>query len=141
MPHRIAVIVAGAGIASAGLGFVLAQSPAPPPAAIATGRVVIDASRPGAAIPPRLYGIFYEEINHAGGGLYAELVRNRGFEDANLPPACVREGNAGATRSRPSRPRTPSWAPPPGIASTVIAGTTFDSRFAAARFAAMSMAC
>lgn len=28
------------------------------------------------------YGIFYEEINHAGdGGLYAELVRNRSFEE------------------------------------------------------------
>lgn len=54
------------------------------------GRITIDASRPGAAIPPTLYGIFYEEISHAGdGGLYAELVRNRGFEDANLPPACV----------------------------------------------------
>ena len=49
---------------------------------------------PGTPVPPRLYGIFYEEINHAGdGGLYAELVRNRGFEDANLPPACIRDGN------------------------------------------------
>lgn len=67
---------------------------APAPAARATARIVIDASKPGAAIPSNLYGIFYEEINHAGdGGLYAELVRNRGFEDANLPPACVREGN------------------------------------------------
>ena len=28
------------------------------------------------------YGIFFEEINHAGdGGLYAELIRNRSFED------------------------------------------------------------
>jgi len=59
-----------------------------------TGRISIDVSGPGTAVPPRLYGIFFEEINHAGdGGLYAELVRNRGFEDANLPPACVREGN------------------------------------------------
>jgi hypothetical protein len=45
-------------------------------------------------VPSGLYGIFFEEINHAGdGGLYAELVRNRGFEDANLPPACIRDGN------------------------------------------------
>lgn len=30
------------------------------------------------------YGIFFEEINHAGdGGLYAELIRNRSFEDNN----------------------------------------------------------
>ena len=34
------------------------------------------------AISPTLYGIFYEDINHAAdGGLYAELVRNRSFED------------------------------------------------------------
>ena len=56
------------------------------------GSIRIDASKPGARIPANLYGIFYEEISHAGdGGLYAELVQNRGFEDANLPPACVRE--------------------------------------------------
>ncbi|KAK7396083.1 hypothetical protein VNO78_16830 [Psophocarpus tetragonolobus] len=35
-------------------------------------------SRP---IPETLFGIFFEEINHAGaGGLWAELVSNRGFE-------------------------------------------------------------
>ncbi|GKV32694.1 hypothetical protein SLEP1_g41281 [Rubroshorea leprosula] len=35
-------------------------------------------SRP---IPDTLFGIFFEEINHAGaGGLWAELVSNRGFE-------------------------------------------------------------
>ncbi|CAA2973861.1 alpha-L-arabinofuranosidase 1 [Olea europaea subsp. europaea] len=32
-------------------------------------------------IPENLFGIFFEEINHAGaGGLWAELVSNRGFE-------------------------------------------------------------
>ncbi|KAL8489175.1 hypothetical protein ACS0TY_025173 [Phlomoides rotata] len=32
-------------------------------------------------IPETLFGIFFEEINHAGaGGLWAELVSNRGFE-------------------------------------------------------------
>ncbi|KAG2614695.1 hypothetical protein PVAP13_3NG010800 [Panicum virgatum] len=32
-------------------------------------------------IPQTLFGIFFEEINHAGaGGLWAELVSNRGFE-------------------------------------------------------------
>ena len=33
-------------------------------------------------VSPTLYGIFYEDINHAAdGGLYAELIRNRSFED------------------------------------------------------------
>ncbi|XP_010558130.1 PREDICTED: alpha-L-arabinofuranosidase 1-like isoform X2 [Tarenaya hassleriana] len=35
----------------------------------------------GRSIPETLFGIFFEEINHAGaGGLWAELVNNRGFE-------------------------------------------------------------
>ncbi|KAL3841122.1 hypothetical protein ACJIZ3_025713 [Penstemon smallii] len=36
---------------------------------------------PTKKIPETLFGIFFEEINHAGaGGLWAELVSNRGFE-------------------------------------------------------------
>ncbi len=39
---------------------------------------------------PRMWGVFYEEINHAGdGGLYAELLRNRSFADACLPEGTV----------------------------------------------------
>ena len=54
--------------------------------------IIIDAAKPGARIPSSLYGIFFEEISHAGeGGLYGELIQNRGFEDANLPPACKLE--------------------------------------------------
>ena len=35
---------------------------------------------------PKMWGIFYEEINHAGdGGLYAELISNRNFADAEIP--------------------------------------------------------
>jgi hypothetical protein len=59
------------------------------------GAITVDAGTSGARIPPNLYGIFFEEISHAGdGGLYAELVQNRGFEDANLPPACVLDGDS-----------------------------------------------
>jgi hypothetical protein len=44
--------------------------------------VTIDASQRGVNISPTLYGIFFEDIRFAGdGGLYAELVRNRSFED------------------------------------------------------------
>ncbi|MCX7044758.1 MAG: hypothetical protein NTX50_04620 [Candidatus Sumerlaeota bacterium] len=48
--------------------------------------LTVDVSQPGPKISPMLYGIFFEEINHAGdGGLYAELVRNRNFDDAKTP--------------------------------------------------------
>ena len=49
--------------------------------------VQIDAGKRGASIGDVHYGIFFEEINHAGdGGLYAELVRNRSFEDSDTDP-------------------------------------------------------
>ncbi|AES81079.1 putative non-reducing end alpha-L-arabinofuranosidase [Medicago truncatula] len=51
--------------------------------------LVVDASQAsGRRIPETLFGIFFEEINHAGaGGLWAELVSNRGFEAGgpNIP--------------------------------------------------------
>ena len=42
----------------------------------------IDAQQRGPKVSRMLYGIFYEDINHAAdGGIYAELIRNRSFED------------------------------------------------------------
>jgi alpha-L-arabinofuranosidase len=41
----------------------------------------IAADKPGAKINPAMWGVFFEDINFgADGGLYAELVKNRGFE-------------------------------------------------------------
>jgi alpha-L-arabinofuranosidase len=43
--------------------------------------ISVDAGQPGHQISPRLYGIFFEDINFAGdGGLNAELVKNGSFE-------------------------------------------------------------
>src|SRR5580658_520170 len=43
--------------------------------------IAVDASHPGPAISPSMYGIFFEDINFgADGGLYPELVKNRSFE-------------------------------------------------------------
>lgn len=45
-------------------------------------KMTVDTANPGVKISPMLYGAFFEEINHAGdGGLYAELISNRSFED------------------------------------------------------------
>jgi alpha-L-arabinofuranosidase len=54
--------------------------------------IKIDLSKKGSEIPVSMYGVFFEEINHAGeGGLYAEMIRNRGFEDQVLVPGCKLE--------------------------------------------------
>lgn len=45
----------------------------------------VDATQLGPEISPVHYGLFYEDINHAAdGGLYAELIRNRSFEDNTM---------------------------------------------------------
>ena len=71
-------------LAIAALAFGTA---APLRAAPATLTVQVD--KPVHAISPMLYGIFFEDINcSADGGLYAELVRNRNFEESGIgPPA------------------------------------------------------
>src|SRR5271157_3218905 len=66
----------------AGICLALWSSSAP----AQTGTVTIHAVRPAANISSNLSGIFFEEINMAGdGGIYAELVRNRSFEEAATP--------------------------------------------------------
>jgi len=51
-----------------------------------TATLKVAADQPGHPISPTLYGIFFEDINcSADGGLYAELIRNRNFEDADKP--------------------------------------------------------
>jgi alpha-L-arabinofuranosidase len=63
---------------------------------IAAG-LVIRMDLPGAAVSPTLYGVFFEDINRAGdGGLYAELVQNRSFEDNEHLIAWTPLTNAGA---------------------------------------------
>ncbi|MDE5585325.1 MAG: hypothetical protein K2I92_03170, partial [Muribaculaceae bacterium] len=54
--------------------------------AAAQGTLYVDAGTKGHDINPGMYGIFFEEINHSGdGGLYAELLQNRGFEEQVIP--------------------------------------------------------
>ena len=49
-------------------------------------QLTIDADHQGVSVSPTLYGAFLEEINHAvDGGLYAELIRNRAFNEMAWP--------------------------------------------------------
>ena len=59
----------------------------------------IDATISGITISPRLYGIFFEEINHSGeGGLYPEMVQNRDFEITSIPIGSSMAGNLVRTK-------------------------------------------
>ncbi|SFD61628.1 Alpha-L-arabinofuranosidase C-terminus [Chitinophaga sp. CF118] len=72
----------------------------------------INTQQQGARIAPTLHGIFFEEISHAGeGGLYAELIQNRGFEESQLPQGTKLEDGFIVPE------RTPHFSMPPGQVS------------------------
>ena len=59
-------------------------------------KMSIDFRERGVEISPTLYGLFFEEINFAGdGGLYAELIRNRSFEDSSNYDYWAKEAPSG----------------------------------------------
>jgi len=62
------------------LGFVLLASMSVLQAqtgGTAEAKIVVEVDKPGSAISPDLFGIFFEDINlSADGGVYPELVRN-----------------------------------------------------------------
>ena len=56
-------------------------------AAVPSATIQVDLAQEKHPVPPALYGIFMEEISHAfDGGIYAELIQNRSFEEGVLPP-------------------------------------------------------
>ena len=83
----------------------------------------VDASSNGITVSPTLYGIFYEEINHAGeGGLYAELLQNRSFEDQDrgIPNRRTADGRELFGRA-PRRGAIPHWkASDEGVSLSII---------------------
>ncbi|KAB2641944.1 MAG: alpha-L-arabinofuranosidase [Verrucomicrobia bacterium] len=59
-------------------------------AVAAQGTITVGVDKPGVRVSPTLWGIFFEDINlSADGGLYAELVRNRSFEDSDQAESWV----------------------------------------------------
>ena len=60
----------------------------------------VDAGKPGVAIPAGFFGLMTEEINHSyDGGLFAELIQNRTFQDP--PPRRPAEARGRARRPGP----------------------------------------
>lgn len=88
-----------------------------------TATLDIDATQKGIDMSPTLYGLFYEEINHAGeGGLYAELIRNRSFEelDPGVRPQRFDNGR-GERMGRPADPNLmPGWSAVNGASMEVL---------------------
>src|ERR1044071_23019 len=87
--------------------------------------LTVSVDRPGAAINPAMWGAFFEDINFgADGGLYAELVKNRGFEFpeplmgwSKISPSSAR-GELSVRTETPFEPANPHYV---RIASTAKA--------------------
>ena len=60
----------------------------------ASDSITVKVNQKTAGISPDMYGIFIEEINNGlDGGLIAEMVRNRSFEDLEMPEGYHAEGD------------------------------------------------
>jgi alpha-L-arabinofuranosidase len=77
-------------------------------------RLTVTVDQPGIRVSPLLYGIFFEEINRAGdGGIYAEMIQNRSFEDGDralawsLVTAGGGEGSLAIDSGRPLNEHSP----------------------------------
>ena len=91
--------------------------------------LTIDLAQVKANVSPQLYGLMTEEINYSyDGGLYAELVRNRTFQDrGKIPPSwfLYEWGNADASMDI-DRTTGPSAALPLSLQLTVKSATAHD---------------
>ena len=86
-PFLPSIVLGAACTAAASIGLAFA----------APASITVDAANPGHAVAPTLWGIFFEDINlSADGGLYAELLRNRSFEDSDKPEQWTLVTRAGA---------------------------------------------
>ena len=120
--------------------FLLSAALASVLAANAQVTIHVDASNPGVKVSPNLYGIFFEDINHAAdGGLYAELISNRSLRmttrtslPGKLPPRKVQKSRHNSstrvcsTRHRArlsSLPLLPNQLPQP-LSSTKASGAS-----------------
>jgi len=97
--------------------------------AVAQESLTIDLSQVKAKVSPQLYGLMTEEINYSyDGGLYAELVRNRTFQDrGKVPPSwfLYTLGNAEASMVV-DRTTGPSNALPLSLQLTVKTASAHD---------------
>src|SRR5690242_8856344 len=84
--------------------------------------IQIDASKEGVKVGKELYGVFLEEIGHGvDGGLYGEMIQNRGFEDAKPPEGFTyRVGGGRGSGFRGTDANGGKWVDPGGYATTFI---------------------
>lgn len=75
------------------------------PKSVAPYEITIHGDKETIDISETLYGLFYEDINNAAdGGIYAEMVQNRSFEDFTFDTYDFRSGENGKSTGRNHTP-------------------------------------
>jgi alpha-L-arabinofuranosidase len=113
MNWKIAASSAMVPLLLAGCATVSSSSVAP----VEQTTITVQADKPGARLNPAMWGAFFEDINFGGdGGIYAEMVKNRGFEfpDAmmgwiKISPSLAR-GDVSIQTDSPYRPSQTHYA-------------------------------
>jgi alpha-L-arabinofuranosidase len=86
------------------------------PVSPVTSSITVDLEKLTVPVNRNLYGLTLEEVNHAiEGGLYAELIRNRDFEEGLVPAGCLYDAGNGHLV-------TPAGWKVPFIAPDVVSG-------------------
>lgn len=101
---RLALILA-LGLQSTGVALAWAQG----------YEITVQVGRPGAAISPTLFGLFFEDINFAAdGGIYPEQIKNRSFEfpDPLMGWKSLNRGDAKGTLQLYDRGSSPNRSNP-----------------------------
>jgi alpha-N-arabinofuranosidase len=109
--QRLIAAVGCLTLVALGAGRPIAQGPV-----AAKAGITVAADKPGAAIAPTMYGIFFEDINFAAdGGLYPEKVKNRSFEFPDALMGWKKSASTGAIgdfavrADRPASPANPHY--------------------------------
>lgn len=75
------------------------------PASVAPYEITVHGEKEVLDISSTLYGLFYEDINNAAdGGIYAEMIQNRSFEDFVYKVYDARSGEDGKSEGRNHNP-------------------------------------
>ncbi len=75
------------------------------PSGVSPYEMTIRAEEKVIDISSTLYGLFFEDINHAAdGGIYAEMIQNRSFEDFEFLTYDVKSGENGVSTGRKYNP-------------------------------------
>ncbi|HVT87234.1 MAG TPA: alpha-L-arabinofuranosidase C-terminal domain-containing protein [Tepidisphaeraceae bacterium] len=111
------------------------EAAAPLPTTFPAATITVKVDDPGKSISPTFYGLMTEEINHSyDGGLYAELIQNRAFQNSQLDNQIGRGGGRRGRGGATNPASSPETAPAPQTPNYLIHWSVVNSNGATGTF-------